>query len=312
MNAETDVRAASNLRIWDELSKTDPRHTKPFKRAGGFSGTALKPIWIVKRLTEQFGPCGEGWGIEQPDFQVVPGFNNEVLVYCTVRCWHGSPDRAFYGVGGDKVITHIKANDKFNRPERWESDDEAFKKAFTDAVNNAFKFVGVGADIHMGQFEDNKYVQDTTQEFETAENDAERQKVPGISAIKKRLNAMMIAGNAATEAEIFSALVKSNKDDLKTIRDAGHAYWTGDGEDWEGFNAWIARRRAELTPPETSLQFQLLMSTLAECETVQQLSDWTAKNLAVIDELDGAESRAYEEAYNTRETAIHAMDSVSV
>lgn len=162
----------SNTAIWDALCKTDPAHTKQFSRAGGFKGTALKPIWIVKRLTEQFGPVGIGWGVGKPDFQVVSGVNAEVLVYCTVRCWHTTEDNAFYGVGGDKVVTHIKANPQYNRPERWENDDEAFKKAFTDAVNNAFKFLGVGADIHMGQFEDSKYLREVSEHFNQPANDA--------------------------------------------------------------------------------------------------------------------------------------------
>lgn len=172
-NAETvenvieqlDKRREENLRIWKALGKTDPAHTKQFSRAGGFKGTAIKPIWITQRLTEQFGPCGEGWGIDEPQFQVVHGDNREVLVYCTVSCWHGTPQNKLYGVGGDKVVTHIKANPQYNRPERWENDDEAFKKAFTDAVNNAFKFVGVGADVHMGLFDDSKYVREVAEEF---------------------------------------------------------------------------------------------------------------------------------------------------
>jgi hypothetical protein len=163
--AAMDKRAAENLRIWKALGKTDPAHTKQFSRAGGFKGTAIKPIWITQRLTEQFGPCGVGWGIGEPQFQVVTGDNREVLVYCTVCCWHGTPDNKLYGVGGDKVVTHIKANPQFNRAERWENDDEAFKKAFTDAVNNAFKFVGVGADVHMGLFDDSKYVREVAEEF---------------------------------------------------------------------------------------------------------------------------------------------------
>lgn len=160
----------SNTDLWDKLGKTDPAHTKPFKRAGGFSGTAIKPMFSYRRLTEEFGPCGYGWGVNEPVFQVVPGQNNEVMVFCTVSGWYmleGKP-ATVYGVGGDKVVTYIKANEQYNRPERWENDDEAFKKAFTDALTNAFKLVGVGADVHMGMFDDNKYVNAMKKEFEEA------------------------------------------------------------------------------------------------------------------------------------------------
>ena len=152
----------SNTQLWDALGKTDPAHTKQFKRAGGFSGTALKPQWVLRKLTEQFGPCGSGWGVSKPDFQVVQG-QDEVLVYCTVSAWHGHAGNLLWGVGGDKVVTKLNSGKIIH-------DDEAFKKAFTDAIMNAFKFVGVGADIHMGQFDDNKYVQEVAEEFERAAN----------------------------------------------------------------------------------------------------------------------------------------------
>lgn len=153
----------SNTKIWDALGKTDPAHTKGFKRAGGFSGTAMKPIWIVKRMTEQFGPVGEGWGMHEPNFQVVPA-DKEVLVFCTVAVWHTSPQKVFYGVGGDKVVAS-RGNGSFNS-------DEAFKMAYTDAVNNALKYLGVGADIHMGLFDDSKYVAQVDREFAEAEKKA--------------------------------------------------------------------------------------------------------------------------------------------
>jgi hypothetical protein len=146
-----------NLAIWNALGKTDPSATKPFKRGGGFSGTAVKPMWIIKRLTEQFGPAGLGWGVNEPRFQVVEAAG-DTLVYCTVSAWHGKPENVLWGVGGDKVAGKNK-NGPF-------SDDEAFKKAFTDAVNNAFKSIGVAADIHMGLFDDDKYVAQVRGEFE--------------------------------------------------------------------------------------------------------------------------------------------------
>jgi hypothetical protein len=138
-----------NTEIWDRLGKTDKAHTSKFKRAGGFSGTAIKPIWSIHRMTEEFGPCGIGWGVNKPTFQVVHS-SDEALVYCTVSIWHGSKENTVFGVGGDKAIAKNR-NGTF-------TDDEAFKKAFTDAMTNAMKLIGVGADVHMGMFDDSKYV----------------------------------------------------------------------------------------------------------------------------------------------------------
>lgn len=156
-----------NLAIWNTLGRTSPDQTKQFKRGGGFTGTAIKPIYTEQKMTEQFGPCGIGWGFSEPQFQIVPGANNEVMVYCWLTLWfvhEGARSMPIPGVGGDKIVTHIKANEQYKRPERWESDDEAFKKAFTDAIGNAMKHIGMSADVHMGRFDDSKYVNDLRRE----------------------------------------------------------------------------------------------------------------------------------------------------
>lgn len=147
----------SKTDLWDRLGKTDPAHTKSFKRQGGFSGTAIKPIWSYRRMTEEYGPCGVGWGIGAPSFQTVSAPEGEVLVFCTVGVWHGKPENIMYGVGGDKAV----GKNKYGIV----TDDEAFKKAFTDAVTNALKLIGVGADVHMGLFDDDKYVNNVKSEF---------------------------------------------------------------------------------------------------------------------------------------------------
>ncbi len=170
MNAPANIKP-DNLAIWNALGKTDPKHTKQFKRAGGFSGTALKPIWVERQLTEQFGPCGIGWGNDEPQFQLVT-VGDEILVYCILRAWHTAPDNSLWGVGGDKVA----AKNKFGL----QADDEAFKKAYTDALMNAFKHIGVGADIHMGQFDDSKYVAQVTAEFAEGQSQGDSQGKVGL------------------------------------------------------------------------------------------------------------------------------------
>jgi len=149
--------ASENTKLWDILGRTDPAATKGFTRGGGFRGTAIKPVWSFKRMTEEFGPCGTGWGIGAPEFQVLPGAEGETLVYCTASIWYEKKEQIVWGVGGDKVIAKFSSGPK--------SDDEAFKKAYTDAITNALKFIGVGADVHMGRFDDSKYVNEMRQEF---------------------------------------------------------------------------------------------------------------------------------------------------
>jgi hypothetical protein len=134
-----------------------------------------------------------------------------------------------------------------------------------------------------------------------------KQKVPGIHKIKQRLGELLKDGDAATDLEAFSALLKAHRDDLKTIRDANHEWWTGDGEDFEGFAAWKDRRKAELEPHESSLSYQLLVSTLNELETPEAYKAWLAKNGDVIGDLDGEESRRFEEIHDAKFAILGAM-----
>ena len=150
---------SDNLEIWKQLSKTDPDQTKGFKRSGGFSGTAVKPIYLIQKMTQAFGPCGIGWAIGRPEFTTVPGPEGLTSVHCSLDVRvkiDGEWSDPIPGVGGDQAI----GKNRFGIF----VDDEAFKKAFTDAVGNALKFLGMSADIHMGRFDDSKYVADLRQE----------------------------------------------------------------------------------------------------------------------------------------------------
>lgn len=144
--------ADAKTQIWDDLKRVPPEQLKGFKRGGGFSGTAIKPMWTIHRMTEVFGPCGTGWGMNEPVFTVTQA-GAETLVFCTVAVWFKETDTRsapVYGVGGDKVVA-IRSSGPF-------IDDEAFKKAYTDALTNALKHIGAGADVHMGLWDGNKYV----------------------------------------------------------------------------------------------------------------------------------------------------------
>lgn len=229
------------MMLWNALGKTDPSQTKQFQRAGGFRGTALKPMWVWQQLTEQFGPFGAGWGCDKPEFSTIPA-GGELLVFCTVQGWHGTRDNALWGVGGDKVVAVTKNGPK--------ADDEAFKKAFTDALMNAFKFVGAGADIHMGRFDDNKYVQQLEKEFAPPPEPANGNRptpLTGPHKTRAALKEAIIAFKAEMEAcdtesdlNTFMALPDSRAL-TKQVEEEHEFWWSGDGQDFAGLAKDIDR-----------------------------------------------------------------------
>lgn len=198
-----------NLAIWNTLGRTSPEHTKGFTRGGGFKGTAVKPIYTEQKMTEMFGPCGIGWGFSEPTFQLVPGSDGQTAVYCWLTLWFvhdGARSAPIPGVGGDFVI--VKQSSGLR------TDDEAFKKAFTDAIGNAMKHIGMSADVHMGRFDDSKYVNELKRE--DAENNSSsapsgRNATP---AVPRTSSGSVAPLSQLGELYRQAMLTATNKDDL--------------------------------------------------------------------------------------------------
>lgn len=145
-----------NLALWDAFFLTPPTYTKQFSRRGGFKGTALQTMYVIERLTETFGPFGKGWHVETTDVKVVPLENEETMVYVGVILHYKDPAsgewcRAGVQWGGDYIAANAKDNSL-------RGDDEALKKAMTDGMLKCAAWLGIGADIHYGLYDDQKYL----------------------------------------------------------------------------------------------------------------------------------------------------------
>lgn len=143
-----------NMRIYDAVRAVPPEAQKPIA-AGRLKGkTDINPMWRIRVLTEQFGPCGKGWYTDGVSYWTVPcAETKELAVFCQLQLHvkHGDEWSApIYGIGGNTVIAREK-NGMY-------LDDEAYKKAYTDAMSVACKALGVGADVYW-QADRTKYSQ---------------------------------------------------------------------------------------------------------------------------------------------------------
>ena len=151
--------ASDNLALWNRLKRTDPKATKPFQRAGGFRGTQIDPTWRLQMMTEQFGPVGRGWGYEQTEWTVV-----ERMVFVCCKVWYRDPATGeVFWTGPQWGGTELARR---RRDGGEEPNDEAFKMSITDAVGKCLVQLGLAADIHMGQFDDSKYREETEAYFQ--------------------------------------------------------------------------------------------------------------------------------------------------
>ncbi len=143
------------MELWDRLFSTDPAQTKTFRRAGGFSGTAIKPYWMIMRATEEFGPAGIGWGWNELDDKTFVAENGQAIWFSKVEVWY-TLDGVVHRVGPQWGATELVTF-------RGESktifvDEEAAKKAITDGITKCLSYLGLAGDVHMGLFDDSKYV----------------------------------------------------------------------------------------------------------------------------------------------------------
>jgi hypothetical protein len=146
--------AMTNTALWEMVCKTDPAHTKKFTKGGGFSGTAIKPFYLIHKATEIFGVCGIGWGWKELENKVIGG------VWCSkVELWYiNNNQRGTIEQWGQTVMQGKNKNGEF-------VDEEAPKKAVTDAITKCLSYLGFAGDVHMGLFDDSKYVDGLTKEI---------------------------------------------------------------------------------------------------------------------------------------------------
>lgn len=174
-----------NLRIWSQVEKTNPAHTKQVNQRGGF--TAVSANYQIMRATEVFGPIGEGWGYDAgaPIFQ-------DSLMIVPVTMWHsGDRTRVFGPMYGCE-----EWKDKNGRV-----DSDAPKKATTDAITKLLSQLGFNADVFLGRYDDSKYVAAVRREFEQAERAANVTPQPVISdSVYAELVALVQQTGTATSA----------------------------------------------------------------------------------------------------------------
>lgn len=140
-----------NMDIYNAVRAVPKEAQKEFHN-GSFSGTDINPMWRIKTLTEQFGPCGTGWWTQDVTYWIDRTDEGEVYVNCSLNLYVGKDSRPVHGIGANRMAQNTKNGKRFT--------DEAYKMAYTDALSVACKALGIGADIYFGQ-DRTKYTQPT-------------------------------------------------------------------------------------------------------------------------------------------------------
>ena len=131
-----------NMEIYDAC-RSVPETAKNAIAAGRLKGkTDINPMWRIKRLTEQFGPCGIGW-YYKPVRKWLETHGDEIAAFVDIELYvkiGGEWSMPIAGTGGSMFATRQKDGVYVS--------DECYKMASTDAISVACKQLGIGADVY--------------------------------------------------------------------------------------------------------------------------------------------------------------------
>lgn len=151
---------------------TDPKAVKPIT-GKQYSGNSPKPYWIVERLTDEFGPCGIGWGFTIINERFERFSDTDTLHVAAVRFWY-----VLDGKRGElEQIGQTKSSYQSGAG-KFILDEDAPKKSVTDALVKCASYLGFAGDIFSGRWDDSKYVAQAAAEWDGRKREAnpERQK----------------------------------------------------------------------------------------------------------------------------------------
>lgn len=146
-----------NIEFWLSVEKTDPSKTKAVN-SGGRRITAINAQSQIKEATRQWGKYGSSWGLKDIQIDYVNNLCNDQLLAVSRAVFY-YPDGSFE-IGSSIMVQSWITSKAYNKV-----DDDFLKKLETDMTTKALSKLGFNADVFMGMYDDNKYIQKITNEF---------------------------------------------------------------------------------------------------------------------------------------------------
>lgn len=146
----------NNLELWNKVQETNPMYTKEV-RYGQFKFTSINAQYQLRQATEQFGEYGKGWGIQSIQHEFITLPDGQIMVVGKASFFAGestfetTSSIMLLGLAKDKSL---------------KADDEFAKKLETDITTKALSKLGFSADVFLGRYDDNRYVNDLKKRFE--------------------------------------------------------------------------------------------------------------------------------------------------
>lgn len=161
--------------LWNRVCVTDPAAVKPIT-GKQYQGNSPKPYWIVERLTDEFGPCGIGWGFTILNERIERFSDTDTLHIAVVRFWYEMDGKR----GELEQIGQTKAS-YTTKNGAFMMDEDAPKKSVTDALVKCASYLGFAGDIFAGRWDDSRYVAEARAEWEGRKREANPERLQWIA-----------------------------------------------------------------------------------------------------------------------------------
>jgi hypothetical protein len=179
-----------NLKLWNSVKKTNPKDTKAVNFGRKF--TAIDAYSQIEIATSHFGSYGSTWGLYDIAYTKV----EETSMFRVSGLFK-------YPSGEFPIGSSI-----FYISDKGKIDDEFVKKVETDMITKALSRLGFNADVFMGMFDDNRYVQEVKKEFEEKAK-PKKEQTPELKEVKERLSAEIFGIKKAIADEDTKILVEA-------------------------------------------------------------------------------------------------------
>jgi len=143
----------ANMTLWNSVDTTNPANASRISEKGA-KLTAIDAYSQIKKATKLWGAFGDGWGVRDETFTQFGEGLDMLIVYQA---------NLYYGENKNNIIplaSGYPLAPKFSKGQKMDSD--CIKKVRTDALTKGLSMLGFNADIFMGAFDGNKYLNKPT------------------------------------------------------------------------------------------------------------------------------------------------------
>jgi len=156
----------NNLDLWERVEKTDPDFVKDAS-LGKRKITAIDPQYQLKNATREFGQYGGKWGLKDIEWGMIDIGDTKLATLSAI----------FFTPSGEVATGNSMKMSYMAKGNYIVIDEDYRKKLMTNTLSKELSRLGFNADVFLGKWEDEKYVQTLAEEKAQNKKEIEKSRV---------------------------------------------------------------------------------------------------------------------------------------